>query len=311
MSKVHWLALAGVSGLGPVTAARLIERFGSVEAVFDASDEDLLAIPQSRLTTAMVRQMRTLSLETVDAELASFGDDGLQVLTWDDPAYPANLARLNNRPILLFVRGDLRTTDESAVAIVGTRQPTDRGRRIANRLACELAGRGLTVVSGLAMGIDTAAHRGALSAGGRTLAVLGAGLRQPVHPRQNDDLARQIAVSGAVVSESLPNEPLRRSALMIRDRVVSGLSRLVVVVEAQEKSGSLDTAARARSQGRGVYAVPGSPGTDKLLAEGAALLGLEPEELDRLSEIVRSHNAPEAPDRGANIGHGTTQLSLW
>jgi DNA processing protein len=312
LSTVQWLVLAGVSGLGPMTATRLIERFGSVEAVFGASDDELLAVPQSRLTADMVRQLRTASLEPLEAELTSLADEGLQVLTRDHPNYPANLSRLPNRPIVLFVRGDLRANDEEAVAIVGTREPSERGRRIAQHLAQELSKRGLTIVSGLALGIDTAAHRGALDAGGRTLAVLGLGLRQPVHPRQNADLAEEIAASrasGAVLSELMPNEPLRRSALMIRDRIVSGLSRAVIVVEAQEKSGSLDTAARALTQGRGVYAVPGSPGTQKLLAEGANLL--DAAGLDLLIERVRGHEPQEPTDPQSDPDRGKAQLSFW
>jgi DNA processing protein len=311
LSKIHWLALAGVPGLGPVTAARLIERFGRVEAVFDASDGELLSVPQCRLTAEMIRHMRTVSLEPLEVELTSLAEEGLQVLTWDDAEYPVNVLRLSNRPIVLFVRGDLRAADEEAVAIVGTREPSERGQRIAHRLAQELARRALTVVSGLALGIDTAAHRGALAGGGRTLAVLGAGLRQPVHPRQNADLANEIAASGAVLSELMPNEPLRKSALMIRDRIVSGLSRGVIVVEAQEKRGSLNTAARARSQGRWVYAMPGSPGTQKLLAEGADLLELTTAGLDRLCERIRTREAPESTKHGSDPKQGTAQLSLW
>ena len=311
MSKVHWLALAAVPGLGPVTAARLIERFGRVEAVFDAAESELLAIPQCRLTPDMARQMQGLPWDQLEAELTSLVDEGLQVFTWDDPEYPANLSRLTNRPIVLFARGDLRAGDAAAVAIVGTREPSEQGRRLAHRVASEMAARGLTVVSGLALGIDTAAHRGALDAAGRTLAVLGAGLRRPVHPRQNADLAEEISAHGAVLSELMPGEPLRKPALMIRDRIVSGLSRAIIVVEAQEKSGSLDTAAKARSQGRLVYALPGSPGTTKLLAGGAELLELKPADLDRLSERIHAQEGPASSDDRADPSRGPAQLSLW
>jgi DNA processing protein len=311
VSRVHWLALASVPGLGPVTAARLIERFGRVEAVFDATESELLAVPQCRLTPDMARRIRTATWEQLEAELTSMVVEGLQVFTWDDPEYPANLFRLNNRPIVLFARGTVQAGDAAAVAIVGTREPSEPGRRLAHQLAGEMAGRDLTVVSGLAMGIDTAAHRGALDAAGRTLAVLGAGLRQPVHPRQNTDLAKEIEAHGGVLSELMPGEPLRKSALMIRDRIVSGLSRALVVVEAQEKSGSLDTAAKARSQGCAVYAVPGSPGTRKLLAEGAELLEPKPADLDRLSQRVQSWEASKPSRDVATDNRGPAQLNLF
>ena len=301
MSKVHWLALSTISGIGGATARKLLDSLGDVEAIFDAPDEELLAVP--RITPDVVARLRRISLDTLEAELASLDDEGFQTLTWDDDEYPENLRPLHDAPPVLFVRGELLLEDAQAVAIVGTRQATPRGAAIAERLACQLAERGLTVVSGLALGIDTAAHRGALNAeNGRTLAVLGSGLRH-IHPRENRALAGAIVSRGALLSELHPNTPPRGPSLMARDRIISGLSRAVIVVEAQPKSGSLDTAAKAKRQERVVFAVPGSPGTELLLAQGAERLQPESANFDALAQRIRIHS------QGQN--GGAAQLELW
>ena len=300
MGKEHWLALSSVPGIGGVTARRLIERFGNVEAVFDAAEEELLQVP--RITQETVARLRAVSLDALEAELASLSGDNLDIVTWDDDDYPANLRSLNDAPPLLFVQGDLRPGDAQAVAIVGTREPSGQKHAFAEWLAAELAGRGLTIVSGLALGIDSAAHRGALQAagGGRTLAVLGSGLRV-IHPRENVPLAEEIARSGALLSEVHPDTSPRGPNLMARDRIISGLSRAVIVIEAGDKSGSLDTAAKARHQGRPLFAVPGSPGTEALLAAGAERLDTKALDLDCLSQRIRLSTVRERE----------TQLSLW
>jgi len=287
MSKVHWLALSTLRGVGSVTIRKLVERFGNVEAILDAPDADLLLVP--RITSDVVARLRAISLDDLEAELTSLADEGLQVLTWDDALYPLNLRQVPDAPPLLFMRGELQGRDRRAVAIVGTRQPTPRAARLAETLGRELAARGLTIVSGLAVGIDTAAHRGALQAkDGRTLAVLGSGLRA-IHPRQNIPLAERIVRQGALLSELTPNTRARGANLMARDRIISGLSLAVIVVEAKGKSGSLDTANKARRQERLLFAVPGSPGTDSLLASGAQALELPVIDFDRLSQRINEH----------------------
>jgi len=300
MSKVHWLALSTLEGVGSVTVRKLIERFGSVEAIFDASDADLLCVP--RITAEVVARLRAISLNDLEVELTSLVDEGLQVITWDDAIYPVNLKQVQNAPPLLFMRGELQERDAQAVAIVGTRQPTSQADRLAEMLARELAARGLTIVSGLAVGIDTAAHRGALQAkNGRTLAVLGSGLRA-IHPHQNISLAEEIVQHGALFSELAPNTRVRGANLMARDRIISGLSLAVIVVEAKEKSGSLDTANRALRQERLLFAVPGSPGTDALLASGAKALQPQAIDFDGLSQCISQRAV------GKNQAQ---QLSLW
>jgi DNA processing protein len=299
MSKVHWLALSTLRGIGGVTLRKLIERFGDVEAIFDAPDADLLCVP--RITTDIVARLRAVSPYDLEAELTSLADEGLQVITWNDAIYPPNLKHVQDAPLLLFMRGELQERDTQAVAIVGTRQPTPQAARLAETLARELAARGLTIVSGLAVGIDTAAHRGALQAeNGRTLAVLGSGLRA-IHPHQNIPLAEEIVQHGALLSELAPNTRARGANLMARDRIVSGLSLAVIVVEAQGKSGSLDTANKALRQGRLLFAVPDSPGTDALLAAG--IEALQPQiDFDRLSQRINEYT----PDNNQ-----TQQLGLW
>jgi DNA processing protein len=238
-----------------------------------------------RIGEKTLRAIRAVRLEQVEAELLSLEDEGISMLVWDDEDYPANLRAAADAPPLLFVRGTVLPEDARAVAIVGTRTPSSRGLENAHITAAALAVRGLTVISGLALGVDTAAHTGTLEAGGRTLAVLGSGLRA-IHPRSNAELAERIAVSGALLSELHPNTPVRGSQLMARDRIISGLSRAVVVVEARLESGSLDTARHAREQERPLFAIPGSPGCDALLQAEAHLLVPDETGWDRIVKTV-------------------------
>lgn len=273
MTTIHWLALTLTPGIGGATARKLLDRFGDIERIFEVPREELAEIP--RITPQIADKLLSISFERLETELLSLDEEGIDVLTWDDDRFPNRLRALTDAPLILFARGALQPEDERAIAIVGTRQPMAESIDRAEMLARELAARGLTIVSGLAEGIDTAAHTGALAwQGGRTLAVLGSGVRV-VHPRSNSGLAEQIMVRGVVLSEYHPNAPPRGPQLMARDRIVSGLSQGVIVVEAGLNSGSLDTAARAKKQGRAVYAMPGSTGTDALLAAGTAPLDLE------------------------------------
>ena len=308
MSKAHWLALTMLSRVGGVTVRKLIEQFGDIELVFDAPAEELLQVP--RMTADIVAQLQSVSLPTLDAELLSLSDEGIDVLTWEDDDYPRNLLGIHDAPPLLFLAGELQPADSNALAIVGTRQPTPQAVEQADTLAVQLAERGLTIVSGLALGIDAAAHRGALSApDGRTLAVLGSGIRH-IHPRENVELAREMLDRGAVLSELHPRTPPRGSGLMARDRIISGLSLAVIVVEAAEESGSLDTARRAIRQGRLLFAVPGSPGTDLLLRDGAMPVRLDSVDLDELADRIASHDptanasGPAGVDTPQQLGFG-------
>ena len=291
MSRVHWLALTHIPGVGGATLRRLLERFGSIEGIFAADPAELARVP--RLSERAIAALQGVSLEAVEAEMAALAEAGIALLTWEDPDYPASLHDLSDPPPVLFLRGTIRPQDERAVAIVGSRRAGEHGLGVARRLGKALAARGLTVVSGLALGIDTAAHEGALETpGGRTLAVLGSGLGV-IHPRENRALAERIVACGALLSELRPETPPRGPYLMARDRIIAALSRAVIVVEAEEGSGSLDTARRARRLGRLVLACPGSLGTEALLRAGAERLDPEAVDLDTLAR--RLQNPPEPP----------------
>lgn len=290
MSKAHWLGLSTIPGVGGATFSKLIEQFGTAEAVYQASDTKLLAIP--RVTEQTVAHLQQIRLEQIEAEILSLEDEGISVLTWEDADYPHLLQSISSAPPILYVQGEFNPQDEKAVAIIGTREPTPDAVQIAQSIAQECAHRGLTIISGLAIGIDTAAHEGALMAeNGRTIAVLGSGL-QSVHPRQNIPLAEQITRRGAVISEYKPRTRVKGSQLMARDRIVSGLSLAVIVIQANEKSGTLDTAQKARKQDRLLFAIPGSPGADRLISQGADALG--PNQIDYDALVKRILNKPSS-----------------
>ncbi len=299
MNEVYWLALSAIPGIGGKTAKRLIERFGSLPAAFEASDDELASIP--RMSAEMIAGIKSAPLDQLDDELCDLRSDDIRMLTWDDEDYPANLLKADDAPPILFLRGTLTADDDRAVAVIGTREPSERSVELARRLAREFARRGFTITSGLALGIDAAAHEGALEAEGRTLAVLGSGVRQ-IHPRSHRPLAERVVESGGLLSELHPNTPVQARNLMARDRIISGLSLAVVVVEAGLKSGSLDTASKAKKQGRLVMAVPGSPGTDELITGGAVVIDPDSANIDALCERIDSH---------ATDGATETQLGLW
>jgi DNA processing protein len=265
-------ALACARGVGPSLAARLVRRHGSYRAAVEAAptDGDLSEGVRTAIAGAVADGAFRAELVRLARVRARFAIAG-------DADYPAVLGEIATAPIGLFVRGSVLSSLSTAVAIVGTRAPTARGPDIARRLAGGLAAAGLTIVSGLARGIDTAAHRGAIEAGGTTVAVLGTGLDR-TYPPENRGLAAEIAGSGALVTEfPLGSEP-KASAFPRRNRIISGLSAGVVVVEAGARSGALITAARALEQGREVFAVPGpideeqSRGPNGLLRDGATLV---------------------------------------
>lgn len=272
----YWVALNLVPGLGSVLIKRLLEQFKTPEAVFQASLKELLNI--EGLNEKVANEiLKGPSQQKVYRELSLIHEIGGKVITLNDEIYPQRLREIYDPPPILYMRGELKKEDELAVAIVGSRKTSPYGRWVTEKISQELASQGITIVSGMARGIDSVAHLGALSAGGRTIAVLGCGVDR-VYPSENRVLFKRIIEHGAVLSEFPMGSPPDGSHFPKRNRIISGLSIGVVVVEASEESGSLITAHYALEQGREVFAVPGnigtkgSRGTHLLIRQGAKLI---------------------------------------
>lgn len=271
-----WMALSFVSGVGPRTAAELIDRFGSPAACFQAG---LLALRSAELKPESIQELTSRKpYDVADNELLELDRLGATAIAIEDDRYPALLKQTYDPPIVLYCLGDLgRAMKQPAVSIVGSRRCSTYGRNAAEMLARELARRGVTIISGLARGIDAAAHRGAVEGRGLTVAVMGTGL-DSVYPKEHKRLAEQIASSGALVTEFPLRTPPLSQNFPYRNRVISGMSRGVMVVEGAERSGSLITARMASEQGREVFAIPGnitsakSFGPNYLIKDGAKLV---------------------------------------
>jgi len=290
----HLVALSLVPGLGPRLTQALLDRFGSAAAARQASAAQLESVPHigSKLAHEFAQALRATDPQ---AELERASGYGVRLVPYYSPEFPVRLKELADAPHLLYVRGSIAPTDSNAVAIVGSRKCTAYGVRMATRLAGGLARAGLTVVSGLALGIDGSAHRGVLDAGGRTLAVLAGGLSS-IYPPEHVDLADAVAANGALITETpLLMEP-QRGMFHARNRLISGLARAVVIIEANDRSGALITARHAAEQGREVFAVPAnvdsshSAGSLRLLRQGAKLI----RDVDDLLEDL---NGLRVPDR--------------
>lgn len=295
--RTYWVLLNQVQGIGPVRFQRLLDVRGTARAAWDAPLADLAAAGLDRKTAkALLALRKDITADAMGARLERLG---VTVLTLADPEYPALLRETADPPPVLFVRGASRPTDfDVAVAIVGTRRSTSYGRTVAERIAGDLARAGVVIVSGLARGIDTIAHRAALDAGGRTIAVLGNGLDQ-VYPPENAHLARRIVDqdAGALLSEFGPGIPPDAVNFPRRNRIVAGLCRATLIVEAGHKSGALITADFALEQGREVLAVPGSilspmsAGANALLRQGATPITSAEDVLESLGLL----DAPQSP----------------
>jgi DNA processing protein len=283
--------LSLVQGVGPRVCRRLIEHFGSAREVLAANFLQLRAVPG--LPAATVRELlESPHAEWLTAEVRECRDEGVRVITELDAAYGPMLAEIPDPPVVLYVRGTLLPSDCLSLALVGTRHASLYGRRQAERLASSLSRAGLTIVSGLARGIDAAAHRATLAAGGRTLAIVAGGLLE-IYPSEHQGLAGEIAESGAVISEMPLRFAPRRHAFPRRNRLISGLSLGTLVVEATLRSGALITARHAMEQGRDVFAVPGpvdqrtARGCHQLLRDGAKLVESADDVLEELGPLVQ------------------------
>ena len=313
----YWLGFNAVSGIGPAKIQALLGAFGDLEPAWRASEGQLREIGFDARAIDNLRQTRqTLDLDRLVGQVEA---SGAHILTWDSPDYPSLLRQIPAAPPVIFVRGGFEPVDQWAVAIVGTRRLSAYGRLVAHDLATGLARNGITIVSGLARGIDGVAHRAALEADGRTIAVMGCGIDR-VYPPEHRDLAHAIvAGQGAIVTDfPLGTEPSSAN-FPARNRLISGLSLGVLVIEAGERSGALITARFALEQDREVFAVPGnvnspvSVGTNRLIQQGAKLvMGVE-DILEELNLRMASEQAaaqvilPDSAEEAALLSQLSTQ----
>ncbi len=280
-SKKYWVALNLVRGIGPVRMKSLLDHFGDARSAWNASGE---ALRLSGLGNAQVDALIETREQThLDRVWGRIIEQDINVITWEDDHYPRRLRDIDNSPPVLYVKGSILMEDTWSVAVVGTRRMTSYGKQVAQEISHALASNGVTIVSGLARGIDAVAHRTALEAGGRTFAILGSGV-DIIYPPEHRQLAERISASGAVISDYSPGTPPEGVNFPPRNRIISGLSMAVIIVEAGRQSGALITAAFAADQGRDVFAVPGtiyapqSKGTNQQIQQGAIPL-LDPQEI--------------------------------
>ncbi len=302
-SVKYWLAVNNIPNLGPITIKKLYEHFGSIENVWLAAEKEMYLIAGIHVPAirAFVENRQKIDLES---EFDKVNKAAINVLTLEDEEYPFYLKNIYDPPPVLYYRGRLLNNDEKAIAIVGTRKSSRYGLATAKKMAGELAAQGVIIVSGLAAGIDTAAHEGALEAGGKTLAVFGTGL-DIVFPAGNANLAEKISAHGAILSEFPVGYPPDRTTFPRRNRIISGLSLGVIVVEGHYDSGAMITAKLALDQGREVFAVPGNVDLDQskgphwLIKQGAKLV----ENVDDVLEELNITKNKKTESRTRNTEH--------
>lgn len=298
---VSWIGLSSIPGVGRVTFRRLIRALGDAAGVLNAPDRELRET--GGLSDKIIGEIRSFPWQAhAEGELEKAALHGVTIITAEAPDFPESLRSVPDAPLYLYIRGTISPADRNAVAIVGTRTPTQYGRSVANRMAFELASQGITVVSGMARGIDTQAHKGALAAPGRTIAVLACGI-DITYPPENRDLMEEISRNGAVVTENPFGTQPESGYFPARNRIISGLSRGTVIIEAAEDSGSLITADYALKQGRKLFAIPGnvsspvSRGTNSLIKQGAQLAETAADVLQGLG----IHKGKQQPEGGRSL----------
>ncbi len=292
-SKAYWVGFNLVRGIGAVRFKNLLNHFGNLEIAWDAPAGALIT---AGLPARVVENFLSVRKQiNLDVLMKRIDDQGVQVLTWNDSVYPRRLKEIDQPPPVLFIRGSINVEDDWAVSVVGTRRVTPYGRQVASEIARFLAQNGITVVSGLARGVDAIAHQTTIQAGGRTLAILGSGV-DVIYPPEHRKLAEDITKQGAVISDYPMGTQPESSNFPPRNRIIAGLSLATIVVEAGEKSGALITAEFAVEQGRDVFAVPGSiltpqsEGTNRLIEQGAR-------PLLRMTEILESLKLEQIPEK--------------
>jgi DNA processing protein len=308
----YWLGFNLVRGIGPVRLRRLIDTFGDLATAWSASAQDLRAAKISQRVVNNVLKIRSTFDDDFEKIKRRLDRLNVQVITWDSPEYPVLLRQIVDPPPVLFVRGKLLPTDEWAVAMVGSRKATVYGREVARQLAMDLAHNGITVVSGLARGIDGLSHKAALEAGGRTIAVFGSGV-DVIYPNEHRELANQIIANGALISNYPLGTRPEGANFPPRNRIISGLSLGTIVVEAGLRSGALITSDFALDQGRDVFAVPGSilspasAGCNRLLRDGAAIVTEVRDVLEtlQLGQVAEKQSAREI------LPENAIEAALW
>jgi DNA processing protein len=296
-TDAYWLALRRVRGVGARVARLLLDKYGEAPQVFSTGEEELVAAGVYRATAKNI--VAFADFEPIEKELCELTRLGVSLVRWNDGNYPPGLRQIPDPPPFLYVRGNMPQDETQCVAIVGARTASDAGLHMARRLAMELALRRVSVVSGLARGVDAAAHRGALEGNGRTIAVLGCGI-DIIYPPEHRQLAESIIAQGGALLSELPlgSAPVPEN-FPVRNRLIAGLSLGVVVVEAAEKSGSLITARLALEQNREVFAVPGSPltgktrGSNRLLKEGAKVVDCAEDVIEELAPQLKNVTAAQ------------------
>jgi len=297
MDQTSWLALCLAPNLGSVGIEKLVAQFGSADAIVSANRKHLEA---HGLSAATIAELKDPDADKLGSALNWLGAPDHHLIHWQDPRYPNLLRVCGNSPPVLFVDGDADALALPQIAIVGSRNATPGGRENAAEFAGHLASAGILITSGLASGIDSAAHAGAIQGGGKTIAVMGTGPDQ-IYPRENSALAQQIRENGALISEFPPGMPAKRENFPRRNRIISGLSLGVVVVEAGMRSGSLITARYSGDCGREVFAVPGSihspvsKGCHRLIKQGAKLVESSSDIIEELASLAGAISVQETP----------------
>lgn len=283
----YWLATSYLQGVGPVRLRRLLGHFGDIKNLFSASSVELKEVGAS---PEQIDSFKKINWRQVEADLQWAEKENCHLIPWDSEEYPALLKEIPDAPSLLYVKGNKELLAQPQIAMVGTRNPSMTGQQNAEEFAVALTQAGLLVTSGLAIGIDGVSHRGALKVGGKTIAVLGSGLAR-IYPQSHVTLAHDIIANGAIVSEFAPNMPPKAQYFPMRNRIISGLSLGVLIIEAALRSGSLITARYAVDQGREVFALPGSlhnplaRGCHYLIRQGAKLVETAQDILEELGTI--------------------------
>jgi DNA processing protein len=303
----YWIGLSLVPDVGPITAKQLISRAGTPEHIFSLDMHSLLSL-QGMTRTRAEKIVNFSGWDDVDKQVRAMEQKGISVVCYGAPGYPTVLQEIPDAPVVIYIKGSYQPEDRFGIAVVGSRTYSPYGEAVTQRISGELAASGLTVISGMARGIDTFAHRSALASGGRTIAVLGSGI-DVCYPSENRRLLEKIAAAGCVMSEFPPGTPPNRENFPRRNRLISGLSLGVLVVEAAAGSGSLITAEIALEQNREVFAVPGnitaktSVGTNLLIRQGAKMVLSTGDIIEELAPMLKGfirdetkRNVPLSPD---------------